>query len=239
MNNICIEYKDIRLKQNYIELIKFLSTMSNKITYSVIMEYYLLSPEEYLDSVKDIADEYSKEDLSRRLRYMNDLEYRETLFKTYHTYEEIFAYLDRLKYYDLVELEQVKKQLQHYVNDHNYDKKKKEYLTLESKKLKHEVPLPKESYIRNKFTYNSHCIIGGLYKVYYFKMDEMMIEYLYNKGDLIKFNSFNEIYFLEDPCFYKGDRVICSICSHEQTFALFLEDNELEDFRLLKIPFSY
>lgn len=238
MNNIFIEYKDIRLKQNYIELIKFLSSMSNKITYSVIMEYYLLSPEEYLDSVKDIADEYSKEDLSRGLRYMNDLEYRETLFKTYHTYEEIFAYLDRLKYYDLVELEQVKKQLQHYVNDHNYDKKKKEYLTLVSKKLKHEVPLPKESYIGNRFTYNSHCTIGGLYKVYYFKMDEMMIEYLYNKGDLIKFNAFNEIYFLEDPCFYKGDKVICSICSHEQTFALFLQDNELEDFRLLKIPFS-
>lgn len=239
MNNIFIEYKDIRLKQKYKILIKFLSSMSNKITYSVIMEYYLLSPEEYTDSVNDITEEYSKEDLNRRLRFTNDLEYRETLFKTYHTYEEIFAYLDRLKCYDLVELEEVKKQLQYYVNDYNYNKKKKEYLTLESKKVELEVPLPKECYIGNRFTYNSHCTIGGLYKVYYFKMDEMMIEYLYNKGDLIKFNSFNEICFLEDPYFYKGDRVICSICSHEQTFALFLQDNELEDFRLLKIPFSY
>lgn len=109
---------------------------------------------------------------------------------------------------------------------------------MESKKVKHEVLLPNESYIGNRFTYNSHCTIGGLYKVYYFKMDEMMIEYLYNKGDLIKFNSFNEIYFLEDPCFYKGDRVMCSICSHEQTFALFLQDNELENFRLFEIPFT-
>lgn len=238
MNNIFIEYKDMLLKHNYEKLVKYLSSLSNKITYSVIMDYYLLSPEEYTDSVYDIADEYSKEDLNRRLLATNDLEYRETLFKTYHTDEEIFDYLDRLKCYDLVELEEVKKQLQHYVNDFSYNKKKKEYLTLESKKAKHEVLLPKESYIGNRFTYNSHCTIGGLYKVYYFKMDEMMIEYLYNKGDLIKFNAFNEIYFLEDPCFYKGDKVICSICSHEQTFALFLEDNELEEFRLLKIPFS-
>ena len=238
MNNIFIEYKDIQLKQSYKKLIRYLSSMSNKITYSVIMEYYLLSPEEYIDSVNDFADEYSKEDSNRRLRFMNDIEYRETLFKTYHTYEEIYAYLERLKCYDLVELEEVKKQLQHYVNDFIYNKRKKEYLTLESKE-EQEVFLPKESYIGNRFTYNSHCTIGGLYKVYYFKMDEMMIGYLYNKGDLIKFNSFNEIYFLEDPCFYEGDRVICSICSHEKTFALFLEDNELEDFRLLKIPFSY
>lgn len=237
MNNIFIEYKDLQSKQNYSKLIGFLSSLGNKITYSVIMDYYLLTPEEYINSLNDIADEYSKEDLNRRLRFMNDLEYRETLFKTYHTDEEIFAYLDRMKCYDLVELEEVKKQLQHYVNDFNFNRKKKEYLTLESKKVKHEVLLPNESYIGNRFTYNSHCTIGGLYKVYYFKMDEMMIEYLYNKGDLIKFNSFNEIYFLEDPCFYKGDRVMCSICSHEQTFALFLQDNELENFRLIEIPF--
>lgn len=138
-----------------------------------------------------------------------------------------------------MELEEVKKQLQHYVDDFKYNKKKKEDLILESKAVEHEVHLPKESNIGSRFTYNSHCTIGGLYKVYYFKMDEMMIEYLYNKGDLIKFNTFNDLYFLEDPCFYKDDRVICSICSHEQTIALFLQDNELEDFRLLKIPFSY
>ena len=81
MNNIFIEYKDIQLKQNYKKLIRFLSFMSNKITYSVIMQYYLLSPEEYTDAVNDFADEYSKEDSNRRLRFMNDLEYRETLLK--------------------------------------------------------------------------------------------------------------------------------------------------------------
>lgn len=47
--------------------------MGNKITYSVIMDYYLLTPDEYINSLNDIADEYSKEDLNRRLRFMNDL----------------------------------------------------------------------------------------------------------------------------------------------------------------------
>lgn len=239
MNNIFIEYKDIQLKQNYKKLIRFLSFMSNKITYSVILQYYLLSPEEYTDAVNDFADEYSKEDSNRRLRFVNDLEYRETLLKTYHTNEELLDYFDRLQCYDLVELEEVKKQLQLYVNDFKYNKKEKDDLTSESNELEKEILLPKESFIGNKFTYKSHCTIGGLYKIYYFKMDEMMIEYLYNKGDLIKFNTFNNLYFLEDPCFYKDDRVICSICSHEQTIALFLQDNELEDFLLLKIPFSY
>lgn len=239
MNNIFIEYKDVRSKKDYNKFISFLSSISNKITYSVTMQYYLLSPEEYTDAVNDFADEYRKEDSNRRLRFMNDLEYRETLLKTYHTYEEIVTYFDRLQCYDLVELEEVKKQLQVYVNDFKYNKKKKDDLTSESNGLEKEILLPKESFIGNKFTYKSHCTIGGLYKIYYFKMDEMMIKYLDSKGDLIKFNTFNDLYFLEDPCFYKDDRVICSICSHEQTFALFLEDNELEDFRLLKIPFSY
>lgn len=104
--------------------------------------------------------------------------------------------------------------------------------------LKNRRVLPEENYIGSRFTCNSHCTIGGIYKVYTFKVDHNMTKYLNYCRDLTKFNTFKDIDFLEDPGFYVEDRLICSICSHERTYTLFLQEEEFSDFQLLKIPFS-
>lgn len=229
MHTIFLEYKDMLSKVNQKNLTIFLATISTEITYSVLMNYYFLSSEEYTIAVNDFYNEYSKEDLSRRSRFLKDASYRDTLFKTYKTHDEVLAYFERLKYYDLVELEEVKEELQLQMN---YSQNNE---TLEEDKI----VIPEENYLGSRFTYKSHCTIGGLYKEYHFKVDKKMTEYLSVKGNLTKFNTFKDVNYLEDPGFYNSDRLICSICSHEHTFVLFLFDSEFDDFRLLNIPFTY
>ncbi|WP_455718457.1 hypothetical protein [Anaerosporobacter sp.] len=239
MTTIFIEYKDMLSKSNCTKMINFLVAISNKITYSVILNYYYLTTEEYANAINDFSNETSKEDFDRRLRFLKDVEYQDTLLKIYHTHDEVLAYFERLYHYDLVELEEIKEELQLQVNFSQNNKKLKEDKILSNIKLRTKIVIPEENYLGSRFTYKSHCTIGGLYKEYYFKIDNNMTEYLNKKGNLIKFNTFKDINYLEDPGFYNNDRLICSICSHEHTFCLILQDSELDDFRLLKIPFSY
>lgn len=42
----------------------------------------------------------------------------------------------------------------------------------------------------------------------------------------------------DDPAFYDDDKLICSISSHEQTIALFLNDDQYMTFTELKIPYK-
>ncbi len=238
MPTIYLEHNDMLSKLNYKNLITFLSSISTRITYSVLINNYILTFEEYTNAVSDLSDEYSEEDVNRRLRFSKDVEYREFLRKTYHTYDEVLAYFDRLKYYDLIELEEVKKQLLMYINKSNDNTILKIDGLLREMNLNTRRVLPEENYMGSKFTYNSHCTIGGIYKVYCFKMNKNMAEYIISKKNLTKLNTFKEIDLLEDPVFYEEDRLICSICSHERTYTLFLQEKEFVDFQLLKIPFS-
>lgn len=99
--------------------------------------------------------------------------------------------------------------------------------------------LPNESFIGSKFTVNSHCTIGGLYKIYEFIIDQNMIDYLIQHGELTKTNCFQNETMLQDPGFYKQSQLICSICSHEQTYTLLLEDEQIIMLKEMDIPFSY
>lgn len=238
MHTIHLEYKDMLSKPNHKKLITFLGTRSTKITYSVIMYNFFLSIEEYADAINDLSNESNKEDLDRRLRFVEDVGYQDTLLKTYHTQDEVLAYFDRLKYYDLVELEEIKEELQLKIYNSQDIKILKEDEIFSDKSLQTKIIIPEENYIGSRFTFYSHYTNGGLYKEYHFKIDNRMTEYLSNKGDLTKYNTFKDILYLEDPGFYNNDRLICSIISHEHSFRLFLSNSEFDDFRLLKIPFS-
>lgn len=239
MHTIFLEYNDMLSKVNHEKLITFLVGVSTEITYSVIMNYYFLSSEEYTIAVNDFYKEYSKEDLDRRSRFLKDASYRDTLLKTYKKHDEVLAYFERLRYYDLVELEEVKEELQQKMNYFQNSETLEEEKILSNENLQIKILIPEENYLASRFTYKSHCTIGGLYKEYHFRIDKKMTEYLSVKGDLTKFNTFKDINYLEDPGFYNSDRLICSICSHEQTYTLILQDSEIDDFRLLNIPFSY
>lgn len=211
-------------------------TISTEMTYSINAYNFILSCEEYADAINDLFNESSKEDLDRRLRFVEDIEYQDTLLKTYHTYDEVLAYFERLKYYDLVELEKIKEELQLKIHNYQDIKILKDDEILSDIQTK--ILIPEENYLGSRFTFYSHYTNGGLYKEYHFKIDNRITEYLSNKGDLTKYNTFKDIIYLEDPGFYNNDRLICSSISHEHSFRLFLSDSEFDDFRLLTIPFS-
>jgi hypothetical protein len=237
MNTIFLEYKDMLLEQNHNKLIVFLETICTKITYLINEYNFSLSREEYADAIKDLSNESSKEDLDRRLRFIEDIEYQDTLLKTYHTHDEVLAYFERLKYYELVELEEIKEELQLKIYNSQDIQKLKEDEILSDKSLQTKILIPEENYLGSRFTFYSHYTNNGLYKEYHFKIDKKLTGYLSNKGDLTKYNTFKDITYLEDPGFYNNDRLICSIISHEHAFRLSLSDSEFDDFRLLKIPF--
>lgn len=84
----------------------------------------------------------------------------------------------------------------------------------------------------------SHCTIGGLYKVYDFKLTSSMISYLMNLGDLFNFYIFDNKDTLEDPAFYSDNRLILSVCTHERTSTLFLSEEQYDNFKTLDVPYN-
>jgi hypothetical protein len=71
--------------------------------------------------------------------------------------------------------------------------------------------LPQDSYLEERFSVYSHCTIGGIYKVYSFKIDRDIESILLEICDLYSYYTFNNIYTLDDPAFYDDDKLICSI----------------------------
>lgn len=72
-----------------------------------------------------------------------------------------------------------------------------------------------------------------MYKIYHFVIDENLIEYLYKAEDFTKFSVFRNVEWLEDPAFYQGAKLKCSISSHNHKVVLYLEKEEYEIFKLL------
>lgn len=218
-------------------IIEFCGTISTKITFAAHLSYYNLSAQEYLIACKDFSDYYNREDENRRNKFMNNIEYRKTLLSNYHTVEEVSEYFNRLHRYDLVEYDEVKKTLNEYMNNSIITKTIARRRQEKNMLAKKEEKLPKESFIGSNFTFISHCTIGGdLYKVYNFKVNNSMIIFLLNKGDLLDFFSFEDIELLEDPAFYADDNLVLSICTHERTITLHLTEEQYKSFKSLGIP---
>jgi hypothetical protein len=100
--------------------------------------------------------------------------------------------------------------------------------------------LPREAYLGNKFSFISHCSMGGgVFKAYEFEIISPMVSYLLNARSLFKYYSFDGIDKLENPALYSENKLILSVCTHEHTAALHLTDEQYNDFKKIGIPYSY
>ena len=227
MIELYIENEAMHFEQNVRKLIEFCCSISHKLTFAVSM-YSFLS-DEITIAINDIYNEYLEDDKNRRCKYLTDSEYKINLLNLYNSDEEVMEYFDRLKKYDLIELENVKEELVLQLNEGTEDTK-----SLGDYKA---ISLPHESYLGSRFTVYSHCTLGGgIYKLFCFQIDEKLKDKLLEKSDLLAFYSYNNIDFLADPGFYYDDELICSICSHEQTTFLFLKEDQYMQFKQLGIP---
>lgn len=204
-------------------------------TFYVEAAYYPFLKGEYEIAVADLKSEMEEENNKRRLRYREDLVYQESLLNMYHTDEEVNSFFERYKYYDSIELKETVELLQSYMG-----RRCRKYKTLSPESdCKIRVLLPKESIVSSKYSTKSHCTIsGGVYKTYHFAIDEKIIEYLHNAEDITKFASLKDVEWLEDPAFYSGDKLKCSICSHNKTLILLLDEEEYEIFKTMRIEFN-
>ena len=210
------------------KIIDFLKKYCDIVSYATLLDDdYDLNYEEYSKAMRDFSNEFIIEDETRRSRFIDDIHYQNELLNKFHNSENVFEYFDRLKVYDNIELEKINKMLKRYLNNTG------------NTKYRDTITLPNESFIGSKFTVKSHCTIGGLYKIYEFIMDQNMIDYLIQHGELTKMNCFQNDTMLEDPGFYKLNQLICSICSHEQTYTFFLDDEQIITLKETDIPFSY
>lgn len=218
--------------QNVGKLIKFCCNICNKLTLATHLNSYRLLSGELTKALDDIKNEYLKEDENRRRDYLTDNGIKEKLLNTYGTNDKVLEYFDRLSMYDLIELDNVKDLLLRYQNELEDTELPIKY----SDSI--DISLPQDSYLEEKFSVYSHCTIGGVYKVYSFKIDRDIESMLLEICDLYSYYTFNNIYTLDDPAFYDEDKIICSICSHEQTIFLYLNNDQYKTFTELGIPYK-
>lgn len=265
MREIYIE-SEIMLNEKYRrKIIGFLKDYCDTITYGTLVhEFYDLSSEEYSQAMVDFTNEITIEDKIRRARFADDIQYKNELLNKFHTSEKVYEYFDLLKAHDNIELGELEKTLNICLNkeliiqerDKLYEIGKASHMDPEvldgiypnlNERSKNEMEnkdmytmiLPGESFIGTKFTSKSHCTIGGIYKVFEFKFDQNMLDYLIQNGELTKLNCFQDITMLEDPGFYRLNQLVCSICSHNQTFFFFLDNEQIINLKELDVPFVW
>ena len=214
------------------KIIQFCSSICTKITISTNLVNYNLSTQEYINAYSDFFDYYRCADENRRDQFISDLDYKSKLLNTYQTEKEVSDYFDRLHQYDLIQFNELKNDLKQYVIDHKKNRNSQD----KSTHTKETLSLPKEAYQDSKFTFESHCTIGGLYKVYDFKLTDPIINCLMNSSDLFNYFEFDNIDTLEDPAFYSDNSLILSVCTHERTTSLFLSEEQYNIFKLLDVP---
>lgn len=228
MKKIYIDNNIMVNEQYRRKIINFLKDYCDNISYATLLDDdYDLNFEEYSKAMKDFSNEFIIEDEIRRARFVDDIHYQNDLLSKFHTSEKVYEYFDRLKVYDNIELEEIDKTLKRNLNN------KRET------KYRDTMTLPNESFIGSKFTVKSHCTIGGLYKIYEFIFDQKMFNYLIQHGELTKKNCFQNDTMLQDPGFYKQNQLVCSICSHEQTFTFVFNDEQIISLKEMDLPFHY
>ncbi|WP_310603023.1 histidine phosphatase family protein [Anaerosporobacter sp.] len=222
MYEVFIEYSDMLDKSNYKKILDFLIPKCTELTYYVILQYYYLTAEDLTKAIEDLTGEVDKEkfqDHLLKLKKSNEM----ALIK----YEELDGY---------EETEPIIKDKERIIKELRWFYSIQKPITPPPTNVKNEGILPETSFIDSTYTQVSHCTFGGLYKEFRFRLDENLIAYLYNTGDLIKFNTFKNLEWLEDPVFYNGEEIKCAISSHERNIAFFLKQEEYEAFKLLNIP---
>ena len=214
-------------------MIHFLGNHCNLVTFSTILNEYILNNDEYLKAIQDLTKEIQLKDVQRKKKFYEDIQYREQLLSQYVSHEQVSEYIERLAQYDIVELATIKS----YLSDLLVNREQRSQTDYKNI-LDHKTvgTIPKESFMESRFTAYSHCTIGGLYKVYQFKMDKKICNYLEQQINLMSMNCFQSNTMLEDPAFYKDDRLICSICSHERTCTFYLEEVEYVEFLKIDVP---
>ncbi|WP_455715609.1 hypothetical protein [Anaerosporobacter sp.] len=227
MKEVALVYEDCIKISNYGRFIRFLSSITDKVTYLIVLSNYTHIQDEYDQIISDLEKEYKLENSQRRLRFEQDLEFRKSLLDMYRTEEEVLSYFDRYELYDSADFEAVKQKIQYYITNSE--------VPFPDTNIRNKTNLPQISFLDSKFTMYSDCYVGGLYKIYNLKMDESMINYLLYEGDLTKVASFRNVEWIEDPSFYKNNRLVCSVCSHEYIITLSLEDKDYKEFKTLGI----
>ena len=218
------------------KIIQFCSSICTKITFATNLVNYNLSTEEYINAYSDFFDYYRCADENRRDRFVSDLDYRSKLLNTYLSEVEVSDYFDRLHQYDLIQFNELKYDLKQYVIEPKRNGNSEANSQDKSNHTKVTLSLPKEAYQGSKFTFESHCTIGGLYKIYDFRMTDYMIDCLMNLGYLFDCFEFDNIDTLEDPAFYSDNNLVLSVCTHERTASLFLSEEQYINFKLLDVP---
>jgi hypothetical protein len=230
---------DIMKSKIYVnKIMDFCSLRCNKISFEIHLSNYNLSEEEYKKACNDFYEYYRTEDVKRRTEFEQNPQYKNSLLNTYYTKDEVFNYFDRLHEYDLVQYNEIINNLKQSMNSNSNKVKSPTYAQDKFMKEKKRLYLPEDAYLSSRYTFESHCTIGGLYKVYDFKLNISMISSLKETEDLFKYYSFHDSDMLEDPAFYMDNTLVLSICTHERTANLFLSDDQLNEFKKFEIPHS-
>lgn len=202
----------------------------NIIQIEIMLQNYNLSKQElYEKAIPDFQYMFEKEDKARRKEFYSNQDYQQELLKRYSSIEEVEAYFDRLKEYDIFELSEIKAELSSYIN---------RKIPQQKIKLDEVDKIFEDAFMNSQFTNQSNAQVGGLYKVLKYKITPTLAEIL-GKRNLIQ----NQLEFsyqknIENPSFYIDDRLFASISTHEKTIVLFLTDTELEEFRKMNIPYA-
>lgn len=93
----------------------------------------------------------------------------------------------------------------------------------------------KKDYIHSRFTRITPVTMGPVFEVCYFSIGDTFKEIVTNLNNLYEYPYSIETFEFEDLCFYKEEREILAICSHEGFAYMVLEDGEYKEFSELHV----
>lgn len=198
----------------------FAKEISDKIS---VCRYYngMLSSDEF----NQIQEEYKRmiieEDKDYRIKFIDNFEYNKSKFPIYvNSKEDASVYLDKvldqnLKSYDYVKYED-------FINpkQERFDKNRPDFLYM-------------------NYTRNTPVTRSPVFEVIYFSIGNTLLETINKLNSLYDFPYKINNYEFEDLCFYKGNRIVLAICSHENFAYMNLDDKENLEFMKLNILSSH
>lgn len=201
-------------------LSNFCTSLSNKVMLEINLQNYPLSEYEYkTKAIKDFELYYKQEDVNRRQnpKYIQQCK----------SSAEAEAYFKRLQEYDLIELDEVKQQLQSYIQKSSVHNVPSANIFLGSTELD------------SHFTPKSLTTFGGLYKNVMYQLNPSIADY-FSTGNQLFIPIMNKgTYLGENPAFYYNARLVAAICTHEKYAILYLTDEEVKHFQSLHIPYEF
>ena len=207
------------LENNLTTLANFCTALSNKVLLESNLQHYPLTKEEYQTKVvKDLALYYEQEHIARKQNPQYNQQHQSP--------EETEAYFKRLQEYDLIELNEIKQQLESYIQKNCQFNAHRDTTFLDSPEL------------NSRFTPKSLTTFGGLYKTIMYQLTPSIADYFSTGSHLFMPIINNGTYLGENPSFYHNDRLIAIVCTHEKYAVLYLDEEEWRHFKALDIPFE-